>query len=180
MDQNKAAGELFNAQFKFAVNQEVRHKADKKNSFGNSDMGMLIMERILRESVDDNGSTFYTRHYVCRCIKFGDSGDLIWFKESELLDMDTYRAKAAEEEEKREEASAAIRRLKSRVFESFGVKRDTKIVLVNDPDQTNIYEVSGWHSSGEGTVLTASLIAGQGKPQKTIEIKSSTEFKIVE
>src|SRR5271163_1276646 len=163
--ENDLAKQIFNGQFKFKLNQEVRHKGDSKNGMS-SDMGLLVIERTLQEDQDDDGNVHYNRNYICRMIRFSGSGDLGRFKESELLNMTEFNEKSLKQETEREEMRADMYALQKEIFTSFAVKRNTRIYLKNADgtvDKTNVYVVTGFSRSDEGTFLSIRMEAGEGK-----------------
>jgi|JI10StandDraft_1071094.scaffolds.fasta_scaffold21316_13 hypothetical protein len=175
--ENVKAKDLFNTQFKFSLNEEVRHKGDNKHGMS-SDMGLLILRRILEENSDDDNNVHFTRNYICRMIRFSGSGDLAQFKESELLTVKEYNERAVKDEQEREYMRNDIYNVTKEIFDSFGVKRSTEIYLKNGEiiDKENVYKVTGFKQDGDGTMLIARMVAGEGKTTDEVRIKSKSEF----
>lgn len=177
---NVKAQELFNEQFKFKINQEVRHKGDNKNG-GHSDMGLLVLKRLLEEECDDDGNSHFVRNYVCRMIRFSGSGDLARFKESELMTITDYNIRAIEDEREREEMRNQMYNTEKEVFDSFGVKRGTEVHLANgnNVDKENIYKVSGFSTDKYETLLHLRKVIGEGKTVDMVKVKSKSEFQVI-
>lgn len=177
---NTSAKELFESQFKFNLNQELRHKGDNKHGMS-SDMGLLVLRRSIEENADDDGNVNYTRYYVCRMIRFSGSGDLAQFKESELLSISDYNRKVSEEEEERNQMRNEMHWVKSEVMASFGVSMETEVYLKVDgqADKTRTYKVSGYRQDATGTFLKLRLVAGQGRTIEHTEVKSNDDFEVV-
>lgn len=177
---NVKAQELFNEQFKFKLNQEVRHKGDNKNG-NSSDMGLLILQRHLEEECDDDGNSHFVRNYVCRMIRFSGSGDLAKFKESELMTITDYNIRAIKDEQEREEMRNEMYNSQKEIFDSFGVKRGTEVYLKNgdNVDKENIYKVSGYSTDKNETLLHLRKALGEGKTVDMIKVKSKSEFEVI-
>ncbi len=178
--ENTEAKQLFNQQFKFALNLEVRHKGDNKHGMS-SDMGLLVLRRVLDENSDDDGNVHFTRNYICRMIRFSGSGDLAQFKESELMTIEEYNKRAVEEEQQREDMRNDMHTTKQEVFNSFGVQRGTEVYLKKGDvlDKGNIYKVTGFFRSKEETVLLLRKEAGEGKTLDEVRVKCKAEFELV-
>lgn len=178
--ENVTAKQLFNEQFKFALNLEVRHKGDNKHGMS-SDMGLLVLRRVLEENSDDDGNVHFTRNYICRMIRFSGSGDLAQFKESELMTIEEYNRRAVEEEQQREDMRNDMYATKQEVFNSFGVKRGTEVYLKNGDtvDKENIYKVTGFSMNKEETILILRKEAGEGKTLDEVRVKSKSEFELI-
>lgn len=171
--------EIFAQQFKFNLNQEVRHKGDNKHGM-HSDMGLLVLRRTLEEHSDDDGNTHFTRNYICRMIRFSGSGDLAQFKESELLSIEDYNKKVVKEQAEREEMQHHMYQIKKEIYKSFGVEKDTEVYLIKNGgvDISKTYRVSGYQQDQQGTVLHLREVGGEGSTSKTINVKSKEEFEI--
>ena len=175
------AKQLFNDHFKFSLGEEARHKGDGKNGY-NSDMGLLIIQRKLLETQDDDGGSHFTREYVCRMIRFGGSGDLALFRETELLSMTEYNKKVVEQEEERQDMRNHQQEVKKAIFSSFGVERGTEVHLKKEGvvDTTKIYKVSGFETSEkEGTKLRLRIEAGEGRGAEAVDVVSKDEFEVI-
>lgn len=179
--ENLAAKQLFNEQFKFALNLEVRHKGDNKHGMS-SDMGLLILRRNLEENSDDDGNIHFTRNYICRMIRFSGSGDLAQFKESELMTISEYNERAVKEDQEREEMRNDMYATRQEIFKSFGVQRGTEVYLKNGEsiDKSNVYKVTGFSRSKEETILILRKEAGEGKTIDEARVKSKSEFEIID
>ena len=178
---NEKAIELFNEQFRFEINQEVRHRADFKANFS-SDLGLLVIQRVLEEQSDDDGNVNFSRMYTCRLIRFSGSGDLARFKESELMTIEEYNRKAVLEEQEREDMRNEMYETKKEIFASFGVKRGTEVYLKDGDniDKTFVYKVTGFaQGKKEGAVLILKIEAGEGRTVNEVRVKSKSEFVIV-
>ena len=184
MKENVKAQELFNEQFKFNLNQEVRHKGDNKNAMS-SDMGLLVLRRSLEENSDDDGNVHYTRNYICRMIRFSGSGDLAQFKESELLTMEEYNKMTIKAEQEREDMRNEMYATKQEIFKSFGVNRGTEVYIKRIEgekavvDKSSIYKVTGFSRSKDETLLHLRKEAGEGRTMDEVRVKSKDEFEIV-
>lgn len=192
--ENKTAMQLFNEQFKFSLNQEVRHKGDSKIGLGNgNDMGLLVLVRELEESSDDDGNVHYSRYYICRMIRYSGSGDIAKFKESELMSIQEYTLKQIQDAQQHEDILNNTKMMTQEIFDSFGVRRFTKVTLKHDADKykhmqippepdTHPYTVTGFLRNEEGTFLRLRRIAGAGIPSNHDEdvlVKSKDEFEIM-
>lgn len=171
--------DLFNKQFKFSINQELRHKGDSKGSF-QSDMGLLVLERHLIEECDDDGNVQFTRNYVCRMIRFSGSGDIARFKESELMSIYDFNKKVVQEEQEREDMRNEAYAVKQEVFKSFGVNRGTEVYLKNGDvvDTASIYKVTGFSRSNDETLLILRKEAGEGRTADEVRVKSKGDFQL--
>lgn len=150
--ENKEVAKLFADSFKFAINQDVRHKGDNKHGHSN-DLGLLVLKRQIEETEDDNGNVYYKRQYVCRMIRFSGSGDLALFKEAELMSVSEYNERVIKEEEEREEMRNNAHFTNKAIFGFFGVHRDTHVYLKSPDgtvDKTEEYRVTGFSSTKEG------------------------------
>jgi hypothetical protein len=174
------AKQLFNDWFKFELNQEVRHKGDNKQNYS-SDLGLLVLSRVLEEQKSDDGIVHFDKVYHCRMIRFSGSGDIARFKESELLSMDEYTSKKVLEDRKFEEARMHVNEFSEEVWASFGVQRGTKVHLVFEgkTDTSKVFKVSGYKSSQEGTLLTVREVGGIGSTNKEFELRNRHEFVLV-
>lgn len=172
--------DLFNDLFKFELNQEVRHKGDSKNGYS-ADMGLLVLERELHEYKDDYNNTSFTNQYICRMIRFSGSGDLARFKESELMTMAEFEQRAVEQEQFRNEARERMHLSKKAIYNSFGVKNGSSVYLIKDgkTDTTNVYTVSGFSASSEGTFLKLTWESGTGDPLKDEQVQSKNDIQPV-
>lgn len=81
----------FNTIFKYKINDEVMHRGDTKSY--TADMGLLVLNRVLIESEDDESNKIYERFYHCRMIRFSGSGDIAKFSEKELMSIGEYEEK---------------------------------------------------------------------------------------
>lgn len=171
------AKELFNELFTFDVNEEVRHKGDTKG--GLADMGLLVLSRQLIETTDDDGNKLYEKIYVCRMVRFSGSGDINRFREKELMTIDEYNRKAAEEENERNWRREEVRQIEREIFDAFGIDRQSEIYLMKDgqPDKSAVYKPSGFsRSKDEGTKLILRKVAGLEFGDEKAEITSKDEF----
>lgn len=190
--ENTTAKQLFNEQFKFNINQEVRHRGDSKKDFLTNDLGLLILQRVLIETADDDGNVHYTRQYICRMIRFSGSGDIAQFKESELMSIQEFTEKSIKDEQEREDMRNTANELKDEIFCSFGVVRNTSVRLteLTKPDPSSQdqqpklkdsreYKVKGFVRSQEGTFLVLRTVAGEGIPSDEKLVRSKHEFEII-
>jgi hypothetical protein len=177
---NTKAIELFNEQFKFKLTESVRHKGDSKNHMS-ADMGLLITSRRLEEQADDDGNVNFTRIYICRMIRFGGSGDMAAFKESELMTIDEYNKLSVEEEQRREEMRNQMYATTKEIFDSFGVKRGSSVYLKNGDiiDKSLIFKVTGYSQNSKETLLHLRIEAGEGRTINEVKVKSKSEFVLV-
>lgn len=175
--------ELFDEYFKFKINDTVRHKADgKNNDWGTTtEMGLLILARTIEEEIDDSNNAVYSKHYHCRMIKFAGSGSIASFKEQELMSTEEFMRKQIEDKEWSNNVREEMKQTEQEIFKSFNVKRGTQIYLIKDgiTDKENPYRISGYFSNAEKTVLSARAVLGEGKENKSIELKSKGEFEVV-
>jgi hypothetical protein len=175
--------ELFNALFKFDVNQEIRHKGDSKSHV--ADMGLLILSRQLLESADDEGNKIYERSYLCRMVRFSGSGDVGRFKESELLTIEEYDKESLEKEHKRNQMREDLRQTEKDIFSLFKVSRGDAIQLKKEGevDKSATYRVNGFRrSKEEGSFITLRKVAGLeiGDEKKEIhQDKIGTDYYVV-
>lgn len=179
--ENTKAKELFDSQFKFMINQEVRHKGDTKNGHS-SDMGLLVLSRFLAEDVDDDGNTHFHKHYQCRMIRFSGSGDTQNFIEKELLSMKEYNEKMIDQEDERNWMRQQMKDTGESIFALFGVKRYTEVYLKKDGvvDKTATYKVTGWSSGGNDVPkIKVTRELSIGKESESIGITSKEEFEVV-
>lgn len=123
---NPAATEsVFDSLFKFAVNQELRHKGDTKEY--SNDMGLLVLHRIISESVDDDGNRQFSRFYHCRMIRFSGSGEIAQFSEKELISIPEYLALQIERKQESEDMRENAQQIQSDVYKAFGVTKASRV-----------------------------------------------------
>jgi hypothetical protein len=178
--ENTELQKIFDTQFQFPINQEVRHRGDNKSGMS-SDMGLFILRRTLEENSDDYGNIHYTKNYICRMIRFSGSGDLAQFKESELMSIEDFNKRAVQEEQQREDMRNDMYTETQNIFKSFGVRRSTEVYLKNGDsvDKSNIYKVSGFSTNKECTLLHLRRALGEGKTADEVRVKSKNEFELV-
>lgn len=136
---------LFDSLFKFKVHDSIRHKGDNKDY--TSDMGLLVLHRELIEEVSDNDVHDYVRYYLCRVVKFSGSGDIMRFREKELMSTAEYNQKKIADEAERNAMRQEIDRIQTEVFKAFGVDRKQIIKLKAEPDKE--FWVTGFQTNAE-------------------------------
>lgn len=148
--------ELFDSQFKFQVNQSVKHRGDTKEKHV-SDLGLLILNRVIIEELDDDGESRFNRMYQCRVLRFSGSGDVISFKESELMSEEEYVRMGVELDIQRQGIREEMNATRDRVFKHFGVARKSVVKLKGDD---NTWQVCGFHAEGGKYSLSLRLEEG--------------------
>lgn len=172
--------QIFDEQFKYKQNQELRHKADNKGErFSSSDLGLLVVARYLKEELDADGKPTYERLYLCRMVKFSGSGDQAFFNERELLDMHEYNKFIIHQERERQQMRDDVGQTTKEVFEAFGVQRNTEVHLIINKvvDKSVTYKVTGF--KGEGGKYELSLRAKinlDRTSEENVYVKSKDEF----
>jgi hypothetical protein len=167
--------QLFNDLFKFQNNESLRHRGDGKGGkYTSTDLGLLVVARVIQEDVDDNGNQVYERLYHCRIIQFSQSGNIQQFKERELMSMEEFRKAQAEEEREREEMHEEHRRTTAEIYASYGVSKKSKVKLKADKEHE--YEVNGFKGKDHVYELSLREIGGFGK---SIYIQSPDEIESV-
>jgi hypothetical protein len=175
---------LFDSKFKFQINQSLRHKGDSKEAFS-SDMGLLVLERHVIETEDDDGNRLYERSYVCRSIQFSGSGQLIRFSEKELMTVEEHEVERERVKEQGQRMRNEVRQMQKETYAAFGITEETILYLKDvdgNVDETKKYRVSGF-SSGDGELsisLREMLMSLDKKPQhEYIKVTSKDQFQIV-
>jgi hypothetical protein len=172
--------QLFEQQFKFKLNESVKHRGDKTEGFS-SDMGLLVLNRALVEEADDYGNINYSKQYACRMIRFSGSGQISFFNEKELYALDEYTEQSVKDKIRRDEIHHEMNESKNEVYKSFGVKMGTKVYLTKDgaADKSKVYVVAGFRQDKNGTILNLRDEAGEGATTAKTDIKSKSEFEVV-
>ncbi len=174
---------LFDEMFKYKNNQELRHRGDSKSY--SADMGLLVLHRLIHESVDDDGKKQYERSYVCRLVKFSGSGEVAQFREKELITIQEYERNSLEREADRNRMRNEVRQTQREIYDAFGVKeedyfrlKDTNGNIIDDKK----YRVTGF-SMSEGTAkitIRESLTSLDKKVEaETKEITSKEQLEII-
>lgn len=168
--------ELFDTVFKFKLDQEVRHKADNKSSYGT--VGMIVMSREIQQTSNSDGANTFDRIYTCRLFSYSDNARIIMVKETELMSQEEYKKRQAEVEAEMEEQRRITREYSNRVFQSFGVNRGCVVYLKNgeEVDESTPYEVTGWSHGPEATKLNLVQMAGEGRKLVNVEVTSKDQF----
>jgi len=172
---------LFNELFKFETNQEVRHRGDTKG--GIADMGLLILNRQISESIDDDGNKIYERLYICRMVRYSGSGEVNKFYERELMTTEEYNRLSANQEAERNQMRTEIRQIQEEVYKAFGVDQFSEMHLIKNGkiDKDSIYKPSGFSLGEKGTKLKIRKVAGLNYDEdKREEVGSRKEFEIIE
>jgi hypothetical protein len=145
--------EIFNLQFKFKINDSVRHRGD--NHKRDSDMGLLVLERHLIESLDAEDKVTYERSYVCRMIRWSGSGDLARFNERELISVADHDAQKIKEDVEHDSMRRSAKMVEREIMEYFGIsKEDYLYEIVNGvPDDTKKFRMSGFSQDESGIKL---------------------------
>lgn len=140
--------------FKFLINQEVRHRGDTKQY--TADMGLLVLQRCIIESEDDNNNKTYERFYHCRMIRFSGSGDVARFSEKELISIKEYEEKKMKDDFEREQMRQDAKRVEKEVMELFGVTKDDYLYLKDENgnvDKSKRFRMSGFAIDEKGVRL---------------------------
>jgi len=175
--------DLFDQLFKFKTGQDVRHKGDSKSH--SADLGLLILHRLIYESVDDNGDHKYERYYVCRMIRFSGSGETAQFRETELLSIQEYEMEVLHREDDRNHMRAEMRSAQNEIHALFKVTSGTLLYLKNElgeVDKLKKYRVSGW-SKGDGrpTISVTEVLESldQKVSSESIKLDDPSKFELV-
>lgn len=152
---------LFKDLFKFEVHQDVRHKGDTKSHM--ADMGLLVLERRIIETEDDDGNKIYNRQYVCRMTRFSGSGDLAAFKESELMSIEEYNVLSIKRENQRNEQRDKLRQMEKEIYTYFGVAKGVEVRLkgVEGIDEKVILKPCGFEKTEGKAKIRLRIIEGQ-------------------
>ncbi len=171
---------IFEQNFKFAINEEVRHKGDTKSY--TADMGLLVLQRVLTESEDDNNNQIYERFYHCRMIKFSGSGEIARFSEKELMTIKEYEEKKLKDDFERTQMREDAKRVEKEIMELFDITKEDYVFLIKNgkPDKSKKFRMSGFHISGEGIkiLLRESLLTVNNEDVKreSVEVLSKGDF----
>lgn len=180
--------EVFNQQFKFKMNERVRHKGDTHKY--DADMGLLIIQRELVEQLNSDGESIFERYYVCRMIRWSGSGDLGRFKETEIMNVDDYNELKHKEDSERDDMRRQGRMIEKEIMEIFGVSKEDYLHEVVDgkPDTNKKFRITGFKTDDKGiavyateSLFTAQSRTGEGKkvePEKR-EWFSKSQFQKV-
>jgi hypothetical protein len=157
--------ELFEQQFKFRMNERVRHKGDTHKY--DADMGLLIIQRELVEQLNSDGESCFERYYVCRMIRWSGSGDLGRFKETEIMNVEDYNNLKIQEDSDRDDMRRQGRMIEKEIFEIFGVNKEDYLyeVINGTPDTTKKFRVTGFKNDDKGVAIyaTESLFTAQSR-----------------
>jgi len=182
MEQTKVS-ELFDEQFKYQINQDLRHRGDKKGYA--ADMGLLVLHRLMYESTDDDGNKLYERAYICRLVKFSGSGETAQFREKELITTEEYERQSLQQEIDRNAMRNDARATQKEVYAAFGVS-DGDFLRLKDSEGKIIedkkYRVTGFSMIGDVVKLgvTECLISLDKKVERdTKELTSVEQFEII-
>jgi len=129
---NQNLTEFFDGKFKFQINQSLRHKGDSKESYS-ADMGLLVLERHIIESEDDDGNRLYERAYVCRTIQFSGSGQLMRFSEKELMTVEEHEIERENVKAQSQKMRNEVRQMQKEVYEAFGISEES-VIYLNDSE----------------------------------------------
>ncbi len=171
---------VFSENFKFEINEEVRHRGDTKSY--TADMGLLILQRVLIESEDDSEKHTYERVYHCRMIRFSGSGDIARFSEKELMSIKEYEEKKIKDDFERNQMREDAKKVEKEVMELFDITKEDYVFLLKDgeADKTKKFRLSGFHISNEGIklILRESLLTVKNEDVKrdSVEVLSKGEF----
>lgn len=170
--------QIFNELFKFKNNQPLRHKGDNKSSHS-TDMGLLAIHRLIVEDVDEDGNQKFEKLYHCRVVRFSGSGEVMQFKERELLSMEEYHQEQLKEEQERNEMRERMKRTEAEIYKAYGVSKNSVVKLKSDKE--NEYNVCGFKSTKETGIYELSLhsVGGLSMDRKEVFIKSPDEIDAV-
>ncbi len=169
---------IFEDLFKFKYNESVKHKGDNKGNMS-SDMGLLILHRELVEVVNDENIHTYEKHYYCRVIRFSGSGDIMRFKENELMSIREYDEEQIKNEFERNAMRDEMRKIQQEVYKAFGVDKNSILKLKAEPEKE--YSVTGFQSNKDTNKYellirqNGGLETGRNKES----VKSTDEFDVV-
>jgi hypothetical protein len=171
--------QIFDELFKYKNTESLRHRGDNKNSYS-TDMGLLVLHRSIIEDVDDEGNQTFERVYHCRVVRFSGSGEIMSFKERELMSMAEYHEAQLNEEKSRNEMRQEMKRTEAEIFNAYGVNKECVVTLKNDEPGVE-YHVTGFRGGGEANTYELSLrsIGGLELDRKNIYIKSPDEIESV-
>jgi hypothetical protein len=176
--------ELFDSTFKYQVGQQLRHRGDTKDY--STDMGLLVLSRIMIESKDDDNSVTYRREYHCRVVRFSGSGDVMAFKEHELMTIEEYTTQNVKDEADRNRMRNEVKQVEKEVFEVFGVTPESKLFLKDasgNVDKSAVYRPTGFEFK-EGTPglhLTEVLTSlGKKVDHKRVTVHSKDQFEVIQ
>lgn len=172
--------QIFDSQFKYAINSELRHRGDFKSL--NSDMGLFVISRMIEEQIADGGESTYSRFYICRMIRFSGSGELAKFSENELISVEEYEKKTMEQEMNRKQRHREMEDGINEIFEYFKVSRNDKVYLNKGgmADRSTLYKVSGCQSTQElGLSLTLRPVEnGKSLSKESIVVTNPNQFQL--
>lgn len=171
--------QIFDELFKFKNNESVKHRGDKKSMHLSSDMGLLILQRHLIESVDDDGKKYFERQYLCRLVAFSGSGQIQLYKERELMSSSEFAAIEVKEQEERDEIHQKNKERTAEIFKAYGVQRGSIVKLKSDAE--NEYKVSGFKGGKDTGIYELGLrkLSGLKFDEDTVYIKSPDEIEVV-
>jgi len=139
--------EFFDSQFRYKIEQEVRHKADTKSEFS-ADMGLLVLHRYIVEEKERDGSSSFKYRYLCRMIKFSGSGGTGEFTEGELMSVDEYEQARIERQERHHNMRERMKELQKEIYDSFEVEKGAMYYLREEGrrefNKTKKYKLVGW------------------------------------
>jgi len=181
---NQNLTEFFDGKFKFQINQSLRHKGDSKESYS-ADMGLLVLERHIIESEDDDGNRLYERAYVCRTIQFSGSGQLMRFSEKELMTVEEHEIERENVKAQSQKMRNEVRQMQKEVYEAFGISEES-VIYLNDSEGNALtdkkFRVSGF-SNGDGEIsisLREMLMSLDKKPSgEYVKVTSKNQFQLV-
>lgn len=165
--------QLFNDKFKFQLSQQLRHKGDSKGRHFDADCGLLVLARVVEESIQSGTlEPIYELTYHCRSIQFSGSNQIHKFYEHELMSMEEFNEQRIRDENWREEMKADMRRAEKEIMELFEVTKDDYLYLKKDGvvDKSKKYRVTGWGTGGfqhDGPhlQLTESILTANKDPE---------------
>lgn len=174
---------VFNENFKYEVNQQLRHRGDTKGY--SADMGLLVLHRLMYESCDDDGNKTYARYYVCRLVKFSGSGETAQFQEKELMTIEDYQRQSLEDEADRNRMRNEVRQTQQEIYSAFGISEEDYLRL-NDENGKLIedkkFRLSGFSlAEGVPKIIVREVLQSLDKkidnPSK--ELTSKDQFEII-
>lgn len=174
---------MFNENFKYEVNQQLRHRGDSKGY--SADMGLLVLHRLMYESCDDDGNKTYARYYVCRLVKFSGSGETAQFQEKELMTIEDYERQRMKDEADRNRMRNEVRQIQKEVYSAFGVSEEDYLKLKDENGkliEDKKFRLSGFSLADNVPKITVrevlqSLDRKIDNPSK--ELTSKDQFEII-
>lgn len=117
---------VFKNFFRYEIGDDVYSLSDTKSVLGR-DMGLVILNRMIDEGKDISGNLVYEACYVCRMAASSGSGQLIKFREDELISPDGFEIRETERRTLLEERNILRRAQDEEALLKLGLKLKDKV-----------------------------------------------------